>query len=498
MSPVFSVSVRSIILLSIAVWGARTSHAEDELRGRWTLVAAEFAGNPFDALNGSTMVLSKGQKTFTLPGGKIETGEYSLDLVQEPKQIDSTTKGRPGTEKGIYKIDGTTLVMCLSQSGTSRPTKFATTDGSDLVLLKFRRQQDRPETTRPKPTPSRPSTASVSPKGTRSFYMGFTGFVYDVTLPAVVSSRKFCRENGDMLAHHIEGVPWTAALRDEPFPKEFMREWQNKKLATPPGGKVYLAISPGRGQLKLADKGGPLPKELKGKSYRDPLVKKAYLNYCRRGIKFFEPDYLGIGIEVNEIFSSGRDKWAAYVDLHKFVYHELKKEHPDLPIFASFTLHNMYKKRADMLKEFQSLMPYNDLVAVSYYPFFVGSEERFAALDWMTENFDEFRKHYAMVETNDAAERLKFPKAGYVIEGTPQKQLDYYSKLLSLAQRRDFEFVVSFVHQDYDALWEKIKANSPELFIAWRDCGLLDQDGKQRPAYRLWRGYFELPLRQPQ
>jgi hypothetical protein len=29
---------------------------------------------------------------------------------------------------------------------------------------------------------------------------------------------------------------------------------------------------------------------------------------------------------------------------------------------------------------------------------------------------------------------------------------------LALAQRRDFTFVVSFVHQDYDALWDRIKA----------------------------------------
>ena len=38
-------------------------------------------------------------------------------------------------------------------------------------------------------------------------------------------------------------------------------------------------MSPGRGDLKLAEKAEPLPRELKGKQYDDPLVKKAYLNY---------------------------------------------------------------------------------------------------------------------------------------------------------------------------------------------------------------------------
>ena len=75
-------------------------------------------------------------------------------------------------------------------------------------------------------------------------------------------------------------------------------------------------------------------------------------------------------------------------------------------------------------------MPHNDLVAVSYYPFFVPDKDRLAALDWMTEQFDEFKKPYAMVETNDAAERLPLPKAKVVIEGTPEKQEAYYRALL--------------------------------------------------------------------
>src|SRR5215213_10531302 len=124
----------------------------------------------------------------------------------------------------------------------------------------------------------------------------------------------------------------------------------------------------------------------------------------------------------------------------------------------------MFKKRGAMLEDWKKLMPHNDLVAASYYPFFVADKDRLAALGWMTEQFDDFNKPYAMVETNDAAERLPLPLAKVVIEGTPQKQEAYYRELLGLAQKRQFAFVVSFIHQDYDALWERIKANAPELF----------------------------------
>ena len=332
-----------------------------------------------------------------------------------------------------------------------------------------------------------------APTGPRHFRMGFTGFVYDFTLEALEASRKFVRENGDIIAHHIEGVPWEEANSGKPFPKALLDEWAGKKQGTPRGGKVFLAISPGRGDLKPSDKAGPVPAALRGKAYDDPAVMQAYLNYCRRAVEYFKPDYLAIGIEVNEIHDAGAKAWDAYATLHRHVYAAMKKEHPDLPVFASWTLHNMYKKRGPMLETFKELMPHNDLVAVSYYPFFMDEPDRLKALGWIEEHFDRFEKPYAMVETNDAADRTPIPGTETVIVGTPEKQAAYYRELLSMAQRRKFAFVISFVHQDYDGLWEKIKATAPALFIAWRDCGLLDQDGKPRPAYGVWKEYFELP-----
>jgi len=333
--------------------------------------------------------------------------------------------------------------------------------------------------------------AGTTMERSRHFRMGFTAFPHDISIEAVEQTRRFVRDNADLIAHHIEGVPWAEALRDEPFPRDLVSEHESKRSMKPPGAKVYLAVSPGRGDLKLPDKGAtPLPPELRGKAYDDPAVKKAFLTYCRRCVDFFRPDYLAIGIEVNEIFSTGADKWRAYVELHRCIYGELKKEHPGLPIFASFTLHNMIKNRGPMLTAWNELMPYNDFVAVSYYPFLAG-EPAEKALAWMTETFDRFGKPYAMVETNDAGDRLVFPKSKIVIDGTPEKQAAYVRTLLALAEQRRFVFVVLFIHRDYDALWDKIKATAPELFMAWRDCGLVDEQGNARPAYAVWREYFE-------
>ena len=330
----------------------------------------------------------------------------------------------------------------------------------------------------------------------RPFRMGFTAFPPGVTAEALNQTRQFVRTNADLIAHHIEGVPWAEALADRPFPAELVRNNETKRSMKPSDAKVYLAISPGRGELKLAEKGtSPLPPELRGKPYDDPAVKRAYLNYCRRSIEFFQPDFLAIGIEVNEIFSAGADKWLAYAELHRHVYRELKREHPALPVFASYTLHNLFKARGGMLTACQELMPFNDLVAISFYPFFIG-EPPDAAFRWLTDQFDSFDKPYAMVETNDTAERLEMQQTKVTLAGTPQRQADYTRKLLTLAERKRFRFVVLFIHQDYDRLWDAIKATAPELFMAWRDCGLLDERGQARPSYAVWRQFYDRPLEQ--
>jgi hypothetical protein len=342
-------------------------------------------------------------------------------------------------------------------------------------------------------------TAKPQSNTVRRFRMGFTGFPSDITLEAVLEARKFSRQNADILAHHIEGVPWAESLYEKPFSEKMMNEWKGKLQAIPKGGKVYLAISPGRGELKVADNALPLPDELKGKSYDHPLVKRAFLNYTRRSIEFFKPDYLGIGIEVNEIYQKSPGKWKDYVNLHQYIYDVIKRERPHLPVFASFTLHGLLNASKDdqakTIAALDEIMGQCDLVAVSFYPFIAGGTTEIEGdFQWLFDHYDKYDKPYAVVETGEAADKLEFPATGQIIYGTPQKQADYYKVLLAVAQKKDFEFVISFLHRDYDEMWEKIKAFSPEAFMAWRDCGLLDENGIPRPAYKIWKEYFDIPL----
>src|SRR5579884_1502502 len=345
----------------------------------------------------------------------------------------------------------------------------------------------------------------------RSFYMGFTPWPSDFTPEAVHDMYAFLDSNSDIIAEHIEGVPWVEALDGRPFSDGLMNDWNGRKKAIPAHAKVYLAISPLNGTRSgIADYRGasehmPLPKEFEGKALNADMVKKAYLNYCRRAAEFFKPDYLAIGIETNELYRNGPSNWAAYVDLHRYVYRELKREYPHLPIFISLTLHTLYpdfREHGDeMVQALRPLMDSNDLIAVSFYPFFKHlSGDVDDAFAWLAREFDGFHKPYAVAETGESAARITFAvgKQEVVLEGSPQMQLSYYHKLLAFAEAKRVRFVISYEYKDYDALWNRIRQTSPGWFEAWRACGLVDANGARRPAYQVWKTYFDRPIAPPQ
>jgi len=346
---------------------------------------------------------------------------------------------------------------------------------------------------------------SYSYAAARSFRMGFTPFSHDTTREAVQDMRAFLADNADIIAIHLEGVPWAEALSGRPFHPNMMQDWKDKSAAIPANAQVYLAITPldgGRRTLAAyrgAAEGQPLPTEFRNKTLDDPLVRKAYLAYCTRAIDYFKPAYLCIGIETNELFHNAKPSWPAYVALHKHIYAEIKKLHPDLPVFASFTVHNMlnpgWSDRQAMLKAFKDLMDYNDIVALSIYPFMAGlSNQVDSALGWLTREFGQYSKPYAVAEMGQLAEKLTLPSLQWTIDGNPALQADFYEKMLSFARTHRTAFMISFLYRDYDALWEKIKSTAPEAFMAWRDCGLLDEQARQRPAYHVWRKHFQIPL----
>lgn len=336
----------------------------------------------------------------------------------------------------------------------------------------------------------------------RSFRMGFTPSPHLETAQAWNEMAKFIRQNGDIVLQHLWGVPWTEALHDRPFHPNFMADWKRRKALTAGGLRTYLAVTPlSMNRTDISEytnerENMPLPPEFKGKALDDPMVKKAYLNFCERAVAYFQPEYAAIGIEVNSLYlPSRRQRWHEYVGLHEYVYRELKKRHPSLPVFATLDLHAMLAPdnpdRAGMLAAYKEIMDSNDVIAVSFYPFFRGLSEKVdGALSWVTETFDSYKKPYAFAETGEQAGKVvvKAKAATYEFKGSPAGQKAYFEKALALAQARRFKFFIAWFYRDPQAV-ERYG------WAPWGHCGLLDESGAPRPAYAVWRKYFQMPLR---
>lgn len=357
-------------------------------------------------------------------------------------------------------------------------------------------------------TPADPEAAADTASAEiRSFRMGFTPFPYELSTEGVENVRTLVRENADILSVHFEGVPWQEAHNGEPFHPKILEDWQRHREARPEGGKVFLSLSPlnnGRSDLagyRAEEENLPVPEPIAGKAFDDPVVVKAYLDYCQRAVDYWDPDYLAIGIEVNELFHNGRAKWASYTNLHAQVYTALKKEHPDLPICVTHTLHNMlnpdWQDREEMVAAVKQLLPWNDLVAISFYPFMAMLGDRMEEnLEWLKSEFASFGKPFAFSETGQPAEPVVLPSLNFTIPADPERQRNVLQHLLSFSRAQDVEFLIWYLPRDYDALWNQIKGGAPEFFGVWRDCGLWDGNGDARPARAVWREFFDRRLKQ--
>jgi len=346
---------------------------------------------------------------------------------------------------------------------------------------------------------------SVHAESTRSFDMGFTPWPWDISTNALDTTYDFINKNADIISHHIEeGVPWNEALKEKAFHKNMLESWNVRKKSTGPNLKIFLSISP-INQLRegLADYRGsryqmPIPKSFKGLPFNDPKVKKAYTNYAKRAVKYFKPDYMAIAIEVNELLENKPQQWKAFTELYKHTYKALKKSFPDLPVFFTISLHNiMNKKRAnpkESWKKISELWKFSDRAAISFYPFLLHPFDLRHPLKVLDEVKKYTKKPIVISETGYPAKK-NYLKALNKLPATPDIQKNIYYALLNKANKNNYNFVILWTYRDYDILWNKMKKNLPEWGAIWRDVGLQDEKGKNRPSKQVWDLFLAMPKR---
>lgn len=349
---------------------------------------------------------------------------------------------------------------------------------------------------------------TLAQSDTRTFYMGFTPFPYKISMDAINYTYSHIGEDADLILQHFDnGVPWVEALSGAEYSQNIRDDWNLRRSMTPADHQVYVSTTPinflrtGLAAYRGEKDDMPLPAPFDSYGFDHPDVLRAYLRYCEDLIAYFEPDTFIFSIEANLLMKLRPELWESYMTLHRAVYTALKASHPDLPLVASVTGIDLLEgytdaNHEDQMRALADLVDYTDILGLSVYPYMTAymtnalPEAMFDDLAALTD------KPLAITETGYPAQSF-----GINIEGGQRLEFDsdstkqerYIQLMLNEAQQHEFRFVINFVLRDYDALWQQIGANE-DLTIAWRDTGLYDEDGGERPALAVWREWLGKPV----
>jgi hypothetical protein len=132
-------------------------------------------------------------------------------------------------------------------------------------------------------------------------------------------------------------------------------------------------------------------------------------------------------------------------------------------------------------------------MAVSTYPFvnpnnLSNSDPSNIPQNWFTKMANLApEKPFAVAETGYIAEDLHLETFDLHIKGTAEWQNQYITFMLDQMDRLDAELVVWFCSRDYDQLWPELEQQGvEEMHKTWKDTGLLDGNGRSRPALATW------------
>jgi uncharacterized protein (TIGR03067 family) len=143
--PMSKLFARTAIVAILCV--VRASAADDAdlapLQGSWKVESAKHGGEEMPAdMRGKIVLEFKGNKVIAHEEGRPEDpADFSIDSSKSPKII--TVKPQKNNSKemvGIYKLDGESLTICMSEGG-DRPTTFDSPQGSKIMLIVLKREK---------------------------------------------------------------------------------------------------------------------------------------------------------------------------------------------------------------------------------------------------------------------------------------------------------------------------------------------------------------------
>jgi hypothetical protein len=233
------------------------------------------------------------------------------------------------------------------------------------------------------------------------------------------------------------------------------------------------------------------------RSFDDPEVIAAFLNYCERMIATFSPDFFTYAIEANMLATQAPELWPAFVRLAEAVYVRLEANYPDLPTFLTLQADFYHADPVGQSSAIGEILPFTDFIAVSTYPFSTEPDPRLIRSDHFTALAALApAKPFAISETAWPAEDVTEPYPVFIPADEENQRL-YVERLLGEADALSAVFVNWFFTRDFDELWRSSLRFSDQAALVrlWKDTGLYAGDGRPRPALTPWRRWLERPRR---
>lgn len=120
-----------------------------QIEGRWNVISLVVNGKEPDLEDVKKLtVVNQADGTWKLlsAGEMLSKGTSSIDPMKTPKTIDFTVTeggGAGNQHRGIYELGKTTRKMCFAPVGKDRPAEFASTPGSEIILVTFEREKGK-------------------------------------------------------------------------------------------------------------------------------------------------------------------------------------------------------------------------------------------------------------------------------------------------------------------------------------------------------------------
>lgn len=284
----------------------------------------------------------------------------------------------------------------------------------------------------------------------------------------------------------------TAGFAPRHYPNATEDDWKEFFAEVPTLGEVFGAYCTWDDTDQLATAAGLGLNTVFAIGYNIQDVNDSYFTYHKEGyrqtllniLKEYSPEYLAIGVEVNNlIYKVSQDAFNGFVQFYLETYDIIKDQYPDTKVFTIFQLEMMKGKARltglnlqpqwDVIEQFHEKL---DLIGFTVYPFLEYASVYDIPRDYYQEIAHHTNKPIAFTE-------MGWPTNSSIVTGNEIDQVTFFFNILNATQDLHVElFIYPFLH------------DIPSPVEMFNSTGLKTNAGKEKLIYRYWQALVDVPL----